>query len=119
MLRHGVLAALAQADGIGGAGLAAEQPRRAEAPMLHEERCLSLASQNFHAIAHAEAAAELAGAARALAQRIGFEQDRVALLQDFDRLRLRDADGRATVADAVPGPPAAVPAAREEVHDVV
>src|SRR5690242_4193242 len=111
MLRHGFLVALPQADRVGSARISAEEPRRAVAAVLHEKGRLSLAAQHFHAIAHAKAATESAGAARALAQRILLEQQRIALLQHLDRLRLRDADGPAAVAEPVTRPPAAITAA--------
>ena len=78
-----------------------------------------LAAAQPDRVVDAEAAAELAGAARALAQRVLLEQHRIELLQHLDRRHLGDADGRAAVGEAVAARAAAVAAAGEEVHDVV
>src|SRR2546427_6257984 len=73
----------------------------------------------MHFIVDAEPAARQAGAARPLAQRVVLEEDRVVLLQHLGGLSLRDADGGAAVGEAVVLGAPAVPAAREDVHDVV
>src|SRR2546426_12490032 len=73
----------------------------------------------MHFIVDAEPAARQAGAARPLAQRVVLEEDRVVLLQYLGGLGLRDADGGAAVGEAVVLGAPAVPAAREDVHDVV
>src|SRR5437773_11418521 len=73
----------------------------------------------MHFIVDAEPAARQAGAARPLAQRVVLEEDRVVLLQHLGGLGLRDADGGAAVGEAVVLGAPAVPAAREDVHDVV
>src|SRR5262249_7909438 len=70
-------------------------------------------------VVHAEAPARPACPARALAQRVLLEQDRVVLLQHLGGLGLADADGRAAVGEAVAVAAAAVAAPAEHVHDVV
>src|SRR3954453_22624054 len=57
--------------------------------------------------------------ARAFAQGIPVEHDRIMLFEDLDRLGLRDPDTRAAVGQPVGLPPAAVPATAEQVHDVM
>src|SRR3954469_16984109 len=59
------------------------------------------------------------GAPRAFAQGEAVEQDRVMLFKNLDRLGLRDSDARAAVGQPIRLPPPAVPAAAEQVHDVM
>src|SRR5215831_10800973 len=119
-MRRDVVAALPR-DGhlVGRAVPAAEHAGRAEAPVVHQEREQGLAAADADLVVHAESAARLARPARALAQRIALEQDRVVLLQHLGGLRLADADGRAAVGEAVAVTAAAVAAPAEHVHDVV
>ena len=97
-----------------------QQAGRADAAVVHQERRSRLAAQQPDAVARRRSRrACLPGAARALAQRVLLEQDRVVLLQHLDRLRLRDADRGAAVGQPVVSQLAAVAAAAEDVHDVV
>src|SRR6516164_2292321 len=79
------------------AGTAAEQARRSDPTVIHQERGFSLAAQQPDLVVDPKTAAMPPGAARAFAQRKTVEQDRVMLLQDLDRLGLRDPDARAAV----------------------
>src|SRR5215470_13795680 len=109
-MRRDVVAALPR-DGhlVGRAVPAAEHAGRAEAPVVHQEREQGLAAAHADLVVHA----------RALAQRVLLEQDRVVLLQHLGGLGLADADGRAAVGEAVAVAAAAVAAPAEHVHDVV
>src|SRR5262252_4478331 len=119
-MRRDVVAALPR-DGhlVGRAVPAAEHAGRAEAPVVHQEREQGLAAAHADLVVHAEAPARPACPARALAQRVLLEQDRVVLLQHLGGLGLADADGRAAVGEAVAVAAAAVAAPAEHVHDVV
>ncbi len=86
--------------------------------MVHDEGGARLAAQQLHLVMHAEAAARLAGAARALAQGEAAEQHGIVLLHHLDRRGLGDADGRAAIGQAVMGDVAAIAAAGDLVHDV-
>src|SRR5262252_8922481 len=79
------------------AGAAAEQARRPDAPMIHQERGFGLAAQQPDLVVDPEPAAMPPRAPRAFAQREAVEQDRVMLLENFDGLGLRDPDARAAV----------------------
>src|SRR4051794_604053 len=59
------------------------------------------------------------GTTRAFAQGKPVEEDRVMLFEDLNGLGLRDPDARTAVGQPVGLPPAAVPAAAEQVHDVM
>src|SRR4026209_1410343 len=63
------LAALAHPDGVGAAVLAAQYSLRPGAAVVHHHGDARLATAQLDRIVDAEATAELAGAARALAQR--------------------------------------------------
>src|SRR5690606_38514228 len=97
---------------------AAERALRADAAVVHDEGGARLAASQAHRIVDAEAAAPLAGPARAFAQGVLLEQDRVELLDHFDGRRLGDADRRAAVAEAVVVGIAAIAAPGDLVHDV-
>src|SRR4030095_4566275 len=94
------LAALAHFDGVGAAILAAQNALRAGAAVVHHHGDPRLAAAQLDRVVDAEAAAELAGAARALAQGELLEQHGIELLQHLDRRHLGDADGRAAVRQA-------------------
>src|SRR6185437_14374023 len=118
MRRHVDGAVANDADLVDAAGAAALGAGRPGPAVVHHHRHARLAATQPDPVVDAEAAAELAGAARAFVQRILLEQHRVELLHDLDRRRLRDADRRAAVADAVAVRAAAVTAARDHVHHV-
>src|SRR5215470_4429588 len=86
-MRRDVVAALPR-DGhlVGRAVPAAEHAGRAEAPVVHQEREQGLAAAHADLVVHAEAPARPACPARALAQRVLLEQDRVVLLQHLGGL---------------------------------
>ncbi len=100
---------LADQNFIDRAGAAAEQARRSDAPMIHQERGFRLAAQQPDPGVDPEAAAVPPGAPRAFAQGEAVEQDRVMLFEDLDGLGLRDPDTGAAVGQPVGLPPAAVP----------
>src|SRR4029077_7378088 len=79
------LAALAHLDGVGTAILAAQHALRAGAAVVHHHRHARLATAQLYGVVDAEAAAEFAGAARALAQGEFLEQHGIELLQHLDR----------------------------------
>src|SRR3954451_22133769 len=87
--------------------------------MIHQERGCRLATQQSDLVVDPKAAAMPPGAPRAFAQGEAVEKDRVMLFENLDGLGLRDADTRAAVGQPVGLPPAAVPAAAEQVHDVM
>src|SRR5215831_42521 len=111
--------ALTDGDLVHCAGTAAEQARRSDPTVIHQERGLGLAAQQPDLVVDPEAAAVPTGAPRAFAQRKTVEQDGVMLFQNLDRLGLRDPDARAAVGQTIGLPPAAVPTTAEQVHDVM
>src|SRR6516164_5466089 len=119
MRRRHSYTALTDGDLVHCAGTAAEQARRSDPTVIHQERGLGLAAQQPDLVVDPKAAAVPPGAPRAFAQRKTVEQDRVMLFQNLDRLGLRDPDTRAAVGQPIGLPPAAVPAAAEQVHAVM
>jgi hypothetical protein len=87
--------------------------------VVHEEREQGLAAADPDLVVDPEAAARLPRPARALAQGVALEQDRVVLLEHLGGLGLGDADGRAAVGEPVTVDAAPVAAPAEDVHDVV
>src|SRR6185436_16103496 len=77
MWRSGEGAALADKNLVDRAGAAAEQTRRSDAAVIHQERGFRLTAQQADPEVDAKAAAVAAGAARAFAQGKAVEQDRV------------------------------------------
>src|SRR3954471_11045983 len=112
-------AALADKNFIHRTRAAAEQSRRSDAAVIHKERGFRLTAQQSDLVVDPKPAAVPPGTARAFAQGEAVEQDRIMLFEDLDRLGLRDPDARAAVGQPVRLPPAAVPAAAEQVHDVM
>src|SRR4051794_33455395 len=101
MRRHMRLSATENGDRVDHPVAAANRPLRTEAPVIHDERCTRLATQDLDLIGEAETAALLAGAARPLAQGIMTVEHGIGLLHHLDRRRLRNADGRAAIAQPV------------------
>src|SRR3990172_3227030 len=119
-VRRAVLApAEVHGDVVRRAGAAAQEAGGPEAAVVHHERQRGLAAPEPQPVVHAEAAPRRASAARALAERVLLEEERVALLQHLDRLGLGDADRGAAVREPVALAAPAGAAAAEEVHDVV
>src|SRR4051794_1220414 len=87
--------------------------------MIHQERGFRLAAQQSDLVVDPEAAAMPPRASRTFAQGKPVEQDRVMLFENLDRLRFRDADTRAAVGEPVRLPPPTVPAAAEQIHNVM
>ncbi len=85
--------------------------------MIHHEGSLGLTSEKLDAVTHAESTAETTRAGGALAQRVLLEQHWKVLLEHFSGLRLRYTDCRASVADSIAAPPAAIAATAEHIHD--
>src|SRR4051795_10383331 len=98
---------------------AAEQARRSNTAVIHQKRGFRLTAQQPDLVVDPKAAAMPPGTTRAFAQGKPVEQDRVMLFEDLDGLGLRDPDARAAVGQPIRLPPAAVPAAAEQVHDVM
>src|SRR5262252_4519143 len=119
MRRRRSYTALTDGDLIDCAGTAAEQARRSDPTVIHQERGLGLAAQQPDLVVDPEAVPVPPGAPRTFAQRKTVEQDRVMLFQNLDRLGFRDPDARAAIGQPISLPPAAVPAAAEQVHDIV
>src|SRR5258708_8048605 len=119
MRRRGSYAALTDGNLVDRAGAAAEQARRSDAPMIHQERGFCLAAQQPDPVVDPKATAVPPGASRAFPQGEPVEQDRVMLFENLDGLGLRDPDTRAAVGQPVGLPPAAVTTAAEQIHDVM
>src|SRR5215831_18825031 len=75
MRRRRSYAALAHGNLVHGAGTAAEQARRSDPTVIHQERGFRLAAQQPDLIVDPEAVAMPPGAPRAFAQRKAVEQD--------------------------------------------
>src|ERR1700751_5335031 len=97
MRRRGNYAGLTDANLVHCAGTAADQARRPDPPMIHEERGFCLAAQQPDLVVNPKAAAMPPSAPRAFAQGEAVEQDRVMLFENLDGLGLRDPDARAAV----------------------
>src|SRR3954453_16407639 len=117
MRGRGDCSALADKNLIDRTRAAAEQARGSDAAMIHKKRGFRLTAQQPDLVVDPKPAAVPPGTARALAQGEAVEQDRIMLFADPDRLGLRDPDPRAAVCQPIRLPPAAVPAAAEQVHD--
>src|SRR5262249_51808696 len=89
-----------------------------ESPVIHQERGRRLTAEQARAITDTEAAPMSSRTRRPLTQGIFLEEDRIVLLQNLHRLRLRNADRRAAVREPVRLPPAAIATATEEIHHI-
>src|SRR5260221_9229811 len=119
MRRDVILAAGPHEHAVDATIRAAHCAERPEAAVVHDEGRARLAPPQRDSIANAETAALAPGPGRALGERVFLEQHRVELLDNLERRRLRDADRRAAIRDAVEPGAAAITAAADQVHDII
>src|SRR3954451_14484562 len=119
MRRRSDCATLADQNFIHRTRSAAEQARRSDTAVIHQKRGFRLTAQQPDLVVDPKPATMPPSTTRAFAQGKPVEQDRVMLFEDLNGLGLRDPDTRTTVCQPVCLPPTAVPAAAEQVHDVM
>jgi len=85
-------AALADGNLVDRSRAAAEQARRSDQTVIHQERRFRLAAQQPDLVVDAKTAAVPPGTPRTFAQGEAVEQDRVMLFENLHRLCLRNSD---------------------------